>query len=118
EHASLGLDAGSVVPAAAARREIASRQRRFGGTFFAEAYVEGREFNLSLLETAAGPLVLPVAEILFVGFPADRPRIVDYEAKWATKSAAYVNTPRHFDFPAGDAALIVDLKDLALAVWR
>lgn len=118
EHASLGLDAASVVPAAEARREIGSRQRRFGGTFFAEAYVDGREFNLSVLETAEGPRVLPVAEILFLDFPADRPRIVDYEAKWATGSAAYVNTPRSFDFPAGDAALIAELSGLALAAWR
>jgi D-alanine-D-alanine ligase len=118
EHASLGLDAGSVVPAAAAHSEITSRQRRFGGTFFAEAYVEGREFNLSLLETAQGPRVLPAAEILFVGFPTDRPRIVDYEAKWATESAAYVNTPRSFDFAPGDAALIAELSGLALTAWR
>jgi D-alanine-D-alanine ligase len=118
EHASLGLDAASVVAAAGARREIAARELRFGGPFFAEAFVEGREFNLSLLETAEGPRVLPVAEILFVDFPADRPRIVDYEAKWATDSAVYANTPRSFDFAAGDAALIAELDELALAAWR
>jgi D-alanine-D-alanine ligase len=118
EHASLGLDAASVVPAAEARREIAARERRFGGQFFAEAYVEGREFNLSVLQTATGPTVLPAAEILFVDVPAERPRIVDYEAKWATNSAVYANTPRSFDFPAGDAALIAELQELALAAWR
>lgn len=118
EHASLGLDAASVVPAAEARREIADRERRFGGRFFAEAFVEGREFNLSVLEGAEGPRVLPVAEILFLDFPADRPRIVDYEAKWETGSAAYANTPRSFDFVAGDRALIAELRELALAAWR
>jgi D-alanine-D-alanine ligase len=107
-----------VVAAAGARREIAARELRFGGPFFAEAFVEGREFNLSLLETAQGPRVLPVAEILFVDFPADRPRIVDYEAKWATDSAVYANTPRSFDFAAGDAALIAELSELSLAAWR
>src|SRR3546814_16493468 len=65
EHASLGLDAASVVPAAEARREIAARQQRFGRPFFAEAFIDGREFNLSVLETAGGPRVLPVAELLF-----------------------------------------------------
>jgi D-alanine-D-alanine ligase len=118
EHASLGLDAASVVPAAKARQEIAAREQRFGGRFFAEAFVEGREFNLSILEAAAGPRVLPPAEILFLGFPADRPRIVDYEAKWATDSAAYVNTPRSFDFSPGDAALLDELQRLALAAWH
>ena len=117
EHASLGLDAASVVPAAQAAAEIAVRQRRFGSPFFAEAFVDGREFNLSLLETSEGPRVLPVAEILFVDFPADRPRIVDYEAKWATDSAVYANTPRSFAFAAGDSALIAELQELALRTW-
>jgi D-alanine-D-alanine ligase len=118
EHASLGLDAASVVPAALARQEILIRQQRFGGRFFAEAYVEGREFNLSVLETPEGPCVLPVAEILFVDFPPDRPRIVDYEAKWQADAFAYANTPRCFDFPAEDAALLAELERLALEAWR
>lgn len=118
EHASLGLDAASVVPGAQAAAEIALRQQRFGGTFFAEAFVDGREFNLSLLETPEGPRVLPVAEILFVDFPADRPRIVDYEAKWVPESPAYTNTPRSFDFAPVDAPLIAALSELALAAWR
>lgn len=118
EHASLGLDAASVVPAAQAAGEIAARQRRFGGPFFAEAFVDGREFNLSLLETPEGPRVLPVAEILFVDFPADRPRIVDYEAKWETESTVYLNTPRSFDVAPADAPLIAELSELALAAWR
>jgi D-alanine-D-alanine ligase len=117
EHASLGMDAGSVVSAAQAAQEILGRQRRFGGQFFAEAFVEGREFNLSVLETAGGPRVLPPAEILFVDFPPDRPRIVDYEAKWAPEAFAFNNTPRSFDFPAEDAALLAELEALTLRTW-
>ncbi len=41
EHASLGIDADSVVPAERAGLEIARRQARFGCRFFAERYVEG-----------------------------------------------------------------------------
>jgi D-alanine-D-alanine ligase len=62
--------------------------------------------------------VLPVAEILFVDFPPDRPRIVDYEAKWQADAFAYANTPRCFDFPAEDAALLAELERLALEAWR
>lgn len=118
EHASLGIDAGSVVPATRARQEIIAREQRFGGRFFAEAFVEGREFNLSVLETPEGPRVLPVAEILFLDFPPDRPHIVDYEAKWDSEAAAYANTPRRFDFPPEDAPLVAALQDLALKAWR
>ena len=117
EHASLGIDATSVVPGARASSEVVRRTRRLGVPHFAEEYVEGREFNLGLLAGPAGPQVLPPAETLFVGYPPDRPRIVDYEAKWAEDSYAYNNTPRRFDFGAEDRRLVDELCALALRAW-
>ena len=117
EHASLGLDAGSVVPGVRAAAEVARRTDRLGMPHFAEEYVDGREFNLALLAGPGGPEVLPPAETLFVGYPPDRPRIVDYEAKWAEGSYAYDNTPRRFAFGDEDRALIDELKALALRCW-
>jgi D-alanine-D-alanine ligase len=118
EHASIGIDAGSVVTADRAADEIRARQGRFGGRFFAEAFIEGREFNVAVLEGPDGPRLLPIAEIDFVEYPDGRPRIVDYEAKWEEGSFAFGNTPRHFDFPAGDGRLLDRLGELALAAWR
>jgi D-alanine-D-alanine ligase len=117
EHASRGMDAGSVVPAERATAEITAREAGHGGRFFAETFIDGREFNLSLLETADGVRVLPPAEIVFVDYPADRPRIVDYEAKWSEGSFASVNTPRRFDFPPSDAPLLAALAALARQAW-
>ncbi len=113
EDASLGIDSGSVVPAASAAAEVARRAARHGGDWFAEAYIDGREFNVGLLEDESGPRVLPIAEILFVDYPEDRPRIVDYEAKWIEDSFAYNNTPRQFDLPPTDAPLLAELGELA-----
>jgi D-alanine-D-alanine ligase len=107
-----------VVAGGRAAEEIATRQARFGGQFFAEAFIEGREFNLALLDGPDGPRLLPIAEIDFVDYPDDRPRIVDYEAKWEDDSFAFGNTPRHFDFPAADGSLLERLGELALATWR
>ncbi|HSB59312.1 MAG TPA: hypothetical protein VLD66_06880, partial [Methyloceanibacter sp.] len=59
EHGSLGLDEGSVVKGADAPRVIADRNARFGTEHFAESFVEGREFNLSLLEERGRAAVLP-----------------------------------------------------------
>lgn len=118
EDASFGIDAGSVVSAADVEAALAERARRYGGEWFAEEYIDGREFNLSIIEDGEGrPQVLPIAEITFQGYGPDRPRIVDYEAKWAQDSFAYANTPRRFLADSEDVALADDLRRLALASW-
>jgi len=118
EHASVGIDSTSVVPAARAQDVIALRERQFGGRFFAEVFIEGREFNVAMLAGAGGPEVLPIPEIVFVDYPDDKPRIVDYDAKWAADSFAYNNTPRDFGLEKADARLARKLKRMALDCWR
>ena len=100
--------------------EVAARVRdlapRLGGACFAEGYVDGREFNLSVISGSAsgppgeggddgdgGPRVLPPAEIEFVDYPAGKPRIVGYAAKWDPGSFECDHTVRTFDFAAADA---------------
>ena len=118
EDASIGIDAGSIVDGARCAAEITSRTARFGGEWFAEGFVDGREFNIAVLETASGPRVLPIAEMCFVDFPADMPRIVDYAAKWDESSFAYRNTRRSFDLAAADSALLGHLQAVALRCWE
>lgn len=120
EHASVGLDAGSVVETDAApvlEAEMRKRCPALGGACFAEEFIDGREFNLSLLAGPAGPEVLPPAEIVFEGYEAGMPRIVDYQAKWDEQSHAYDHTPRRFDFDAADAVLLDRLRELARCCW-
>jgi D-alanine-D-alanine ligase len=122
EHASLGMDDAAVVEvtsAAELRQLVRDRSRELGRICFAERYVEGREFNISLLDYGRGePQVLPHAEILFKGFAADRPHIVGYRAKWAEDSAEYQGTPRRFDMPDSDQPLLRRLTRLSIACWR
>jgi D-alanine-D-alanine ligase len=118
EHASVGIDSSSVVPAVRAQDLIAARERTFGGKFFAEVFIEGREFNVAMLAGPNGPEVLPIPEIVFVDYPDDKPRIVDYDAKWAADSFAYNNTPRDFGIEKSDARLARKLKRMALDCWR
>jgi D-alanine-D-alanine ligase len=117
EHASYGMDAGSVVPGALAAKEIAAREARFGGRFIAEAFVDGRELNVAMLETAQGVEVLPIPEITFEGFPEDRPRIVDYEAKWDEGSVVYKATSRRFGLERSEPLLARRVADLARDCW-
>ena len=126
EHASIGMDGGSVqYPASLAALQAGLRERAKtpGGPFFAEAFIDGREFNLSLLaDTGAegGAEVLPAAEIVFDDFPAHMPRIVDYAAKWQEDSFAYSHTRRVFPGCSGeqDAALISRLQAIARQCWQ
>ena len=121
EHASLGLSDASIIniagDTAAATRAVADRSRQFGTPFFAEAFVEGREFNLSLLARTGAVDVLPHAEIEFVNFEPGRPRIVGHAAKWVEDSAEYQNTPRCFEFSSADNTLLTELTTLAQKCW-
>jgi D-alanine-D-alanine ligase len=114
EHASLGLDDGAIVAAASAAQALERRRAELGGDWFAEEFVPGRELNVSLLAGRTGPRVLPVAEIRFDAFPADKPRIVGYAAKWDVDSFEYRNTPRSF---AVEPELAAVVGRLALDCW-
>lgn len=118
EDASVGLDDRSVVDVAdrtSLGEEIAARRAALGGVAFAEAWVEGREFNVAVLETREGLRVLPVAEMCFEDFPVGKPRLVGYRAKWDEDSFEYTHTVRRFDLPPDDRALVEELGAIARA---
>ena len=122
EHASLGLDDHAVIrtgDGSTVAAQIESRSRQIGRQCFAEQFIEGREFNLSLLAADGGqPQVLPPAEIDFSAFPKGKPKIVGYAAKWDDATFEFEHTPRRFDFPAADDALVELLRTLAVQCWR
>ena len=121
EHGSRGLDDSSVILegdtelARSLSREFTART---GRPHFAEKFIEGREFNLPMLDGPDGPQILPVGEMDFTTFPADKPRIIGHRAKWHESSFEYNNTPRNFQFHDHDRPLVEQLKRLALESWR
>jgi D-alanine-D-alanine ligase len=119
EHASIGIKDDSFIT----RREdlVPLLDKRADGTgrgLYLEPYVEGREFNVAMLGGDNGVEVLPVSEILFTNYPAGKPRLVDYRAKWVEDSFEYENTPRTFEFEGDDLKLVDDLKRISLDCWR
>jgi D-alanine-D-alanine ligase len=121
EHASIGLDEEWLLKnttADAVLAEMPKRAKALGGSCFAEEFIDGREFNLSLLTGPDGPVVLPPAEIRFEGYGPEKPRIVGYRAKWDGDSFEYTHTPRHFDFAEEDRFLLQHLEKIALSTWR
>jgi len=121
EHASKGLNEHSLVRCEKGGSLVDTLRQRLeeiGGDCFAEAYIEGREFNLSLLEDGDGPVVLPAAEIRFLDYPEGKHAIVDYRAKWEKESFEYRHTIRSFEFPSGDVPLLKELGRIARRCWE
>jgi D-alanine-D-alanine ligase len=82
-----------------------------GPGWFAEAYVEGREINVALLDGE----VLPVAEVLFEGDWTGRPKIIGYAAKWDPSSFEYQHSVRRIQ---NDARLRSLVGGIAERCWR
>jgi len=120
EDASLGLDDTAVTGGGpdAARRLLAARAGTPGAPWFAEAFVDGREFNIALLDGPDGPTVLPHAEMLFPDYPAGKPRIVGYAAKWHPGSFEYGHTVRTFELPDADEPLLAEMTALSRSCWK
>jgi D-alanine-D-alanine ligase len=85
--------------------------------FFIEEFIEGREFNLSVLGGKGRIEVLPPAEMLFNDFPEGKPRMLGYKAKWDEDSVEYKNTTRTFDGLNSDLKLYKELVDLTRKCW-
>jgi D-alanine-D-alanine ligase len=98
EHASFGMDEHDPVFIGSAEliaERIVDKNKQYK-SFFAEEYIEGREFNVSVIAGEQEPMILPVAEIKFINYPEAKPKIVGYRAKWDESSFEFKNTVRHF----------------------
>jgi D-alanine-D-alanine ligase len=86
--------------------------------WFIEDYIDGREFNISVLCNSSGTEVLPPAEIVFRNFADNKPKIVDYKAKWDLDSFEYKNTVREFPGKYLEAELKEKLTETVLKCWN
>lgn len=121
EHASFGMRDDAVaesVNTCQIQTMLADRNASTGHVHLAEAFIAGREFNLSMLEIDGQPQVLAPAEIDFSGLPPARHRIVGSSAKWDEGSIEYQQTPRRFDFASSDQPLVAHLSELAIGCWH
>lgn len=97
------------------RRESTSTGREC----FAERYIDGREFNISILGDRRQPKILPAAEILFIGYEErGLPKIVNYAAKWNADSYVYHHSVRSFTGEGKDVGLIAEINGTAKKCWH
>ena len=86
--------------------------------YFIEEYIEGREFNISVLGGNKGPEVLPIPEMNFHNFPAGKPKIMGFRAKWEENSFEYDNTSRSFIDEKKEKTLVTKLKKICIECWN
>lgn len=117
--ASEGIHPASVVNGGAKALNTAIRRihKDFNHPALVESYFGTREINVALFQSGARVEILPVAEIEFRGYGDDRPRIIDYAAKWHTESFEYKNTVRVVPARLGKA-LTARIRKAALAAWH
>jgi D-alanine-D-alanine ligase len=117
--ASEGIHPTSVIHggAKALKTAIDRIHKDFKHPALVESFFGTREINVALFQRGPSIVVLPVAEIEFRGYDDNRPRIIDYAAKWHTDSFEYRNTVRVV--PAKiQKSLAARLHDAALAAWH
>jgi D-alanine-D-alanine ligase len=93
EDGSLGISKESVVyDDETLGKQIRYVIDRYRQPALVEEFIDGRELNVSLVETNGKAGVLPISEIDYSGFPEGIPKICGYEAKWVTESTEYQKT--------------------------
>jgi D-alanine-D-alanine ligase len=118
EDASVGIAAASVVRNPA---ELVARVRHvlmhYNQPALVEEFIDGPEINASILERPGmTPEVLPLHEIDFSDMPADRPKIVSFDAKWVEDSPEYHGTR---PVPCVmDESVQARVREVALAAFR
>jgi len=85
--------------------------------YFIEEFIEGREFNNSILYSPDGPEVLPLAEMTFVDYPEDKPKMMGYKSKWDEHSFEYTHTRRSFRLPKADEPLKNEMIAICKKCW-
>lgn len=113
DHASKGLEEILIDNAEALKAKLLSKPG-----FFAEEYIEGREFNISCMGGLNDCQVLPIAEMTFRNWPKDQLKIVGYEAKWNENSNKSKDTVRSFEFTEVDKKLLENLTEICKESWN
>jgi len=95
------------------KKKLIEKEKEIWSRFFAEEFIDGREFNISIMTINWRPTVLPHAEIIFSGFK-NKNKIIDYKAKRDEESFEYKNTNRSFEFTKEDKKLLNKLSKITI----
>lgn len=120
EDASLGITGKSVVnDLQELFQQLDALHGEYASPILVEEFIDGREFYVGVLGNDR-PVALPPMEMDFTGFPADRPRIASWAAKWGDdgegSGAEYAGTKSVL--PDLDDELVERLHAVAIAAFQ
>lgn len=121
EEASVDITVGSVIyfnNFEEVKNCLKRKKHETGKEFFAESYVTGREFNISLWGDKNVVSVFQPSEILFLENFKENNKILDYASKWHEDSNEYINTVRIFNFVPEDRKLLKKIEESAVKCWE
>ena len=102
EDASLGIHIDSVIyerDFEKIKTKVAYLHNTFKHDALIEEFINGREFNVSMMEDEKGNIkVLPIAELCYKEMPEHLPNICSYNGKWMENSPDYHGSTPIFDF--------------------
>jgi len=116
EDASVGIFSKNVFTAP--NIELIEEYKKYGNKYFIEEFIEGREFNISILGTAKGAQMLKPAEMIFDNYPEHLPKILSYEAKWIEDTFEFDKSYRSFDLKPDDNKLVEKIEHIVLKCWE
>ncbi|MCJ7764191.1 MAG: ATP-grasp domain-containing protein, partial [Dehalococcoidales bacterium] len=92
EDASHGLTEKSVVyDMASLRQQLNEFNNTCSGQALGEEFIDGREFNITVIGDSARCTALPISQIVY-SLPQGKPEMLTYAAKWQPDSIYYKNT--------------------------
>jgi D-alanine-D-alanine ligase len=116
EDGSLGITGVSVFTFT---RDYEKKLKEFNDShWLIEDFIDGREFNISVLAGENGPEIMPPAEMVFHNYEEGKPKIVDFRAKWEEGSFEYENTIRNFPGDKLNPVLMERIMSAALMCWH
>jgi D-alanine-D-alanine ligase len=117
EEASVGISADYIFNLSE-KSKLDTIKQRSPSHYFVEEFIDGREFNISILAGNENPEVLPPAEIIFSGYFDDKPKIVGYKAKWDENSEEYKHSNRAFGTLENNPKLKEELSRICQQSWK
>lgn len=92
-------------------------EKKYKIPFFCEKFIDGREFNVSVIGNKGDARVLFPAEMIFFEDGHEN-KILCYDSKWNEGSEKYDTSRRTFDIGDEDKKLIKKLKAICEKCWK